>query len=151
MAKMPVLPSTVDTDLNCIKCGYNLYTLPTGGTCPECGSPVWRSRLTRHDLRAYQRFQMAQFLYGSAVFICFCFSWYAQSEIPHTTNGADPRRIEVQEWLTGSAVTSSILIGIGFVWLLGSAYPRRSWFVWVMIGVNVLTGLFSLARGGSIY
>ena len=30
----------VGTDLYCIGCGYNLYTLPARGNCPECGKPI---------------------------------------------------------------------------------------------------------------
>ena len=30
----------VATDLYCIGCGYNLYTLPARGNCPECGRPI---------------------------------------------------------------------------------------------------------------
>jgi hypothetical protein len=28
------------TDLHCIGCGYNLYTLAARGNCPECGRPI---------------------------------------------------------------------------------------------------------------
>lgn len=31
---------TVQTDIPCRKCGYNLRSLNAGGRCPECGSPV---------------------------------------------------------------------------------------------------------------
>jgi hypothetical protein len=32
--------STVDADLPCMQCGYNLRTQPGGGVCPECGVPI---------------------------------------------------------------------------------------------------------------
>lgn len=35
--------STVDVDLACIGCGYNLRTLPWEGRCPECTRPVKES------------------------------------------------------------------------------------------------------------
>lgn len=31
---------TVEADLQCVCCGYNLRGLATSGSCPECGSPV---------------------------------------------------------------------------------------------------------------
>ncbi len=38
----------IATDLPCLKCGYNLRTLPLAGRCPECGVPV--ERTMRGDL-----------------------------------------------------------------------------------------------------
>jgi len=38
----------ITTDLPCMKCGYNLRTLPLAGRCPECGVPV--ERTTRGNL-----------------------------------------------------------------------------------------------------
>src|SRR5258707_253928 len=90
MAGVPLSPPTIETDLACIKCAYNLRTLSSNGTCPECGSPVWQSRLARPDLRAFRRFQRGLFLYAVAVLTCVCTSWFAQSNFPHTTNTADP-------------------------------------------------------------
>jgi hypothetical protein len=34
---------TVQSDLVCAGCGYNLRSLPRTGRCPECGLAVWRS------------------------------------------------------------------------------------------------------------
>lgn len=31
---------TIDGDLSCVQCGYNLRSLHERGTCPECGSAV---------------------------------------------------------------------------------------------------------------
>src|SRR5688572_4303808 len=28
---------TIDADLPCVQCGYNLRMQPAGGVCPECG------------------------------------------------------------------------------------------------------------------
>lgn len=36
-------PTTVEQDLACQVCGYNLRMLQDGGRCPECGVPVQRS------------------------------------------------------------------------------------------------------------
>ena len=39
-ATLPTLSPTIDCDLQCLTCGYNLRTLRRDGLCPECGSPV---------------------------------------------------------------------------------------------------------------
>ena len=39
---------TIVADLQCIQCGYNLRGLATDKLCPECGTPIERSR--RGDL-----------------------------------------------------------------------------------------------------
>ena len=41
-------PATIDRDLPCHRCGYNLRTLPAGGVCPECEAPV-RASLDFHE------------------------------------------------------------------------------------------------------
>lgn len=35
----------METDRPCRNCGYNLRGLPTGGVCPECGSPILKRRV----------------------------------------------------------------------------------------------------------
>ncbi|MCI0675176.1 MAG: hypothetical protein L0Y42_05295 [Phycisphaerales bacterium] len=35
--------STVDRDVQCVRCGYNLKSLVREGTCPECGAPIEQS------------------------------------------------------------------------------------------------------------
>lgn len=37
------MSTSVSSDLNCARCGYNLRTLPVAGLCPECGSPIAES------------------------------------------------------------------------------------------------------------
>lgn len=37
------LAGTLDHDLRCLSCGYNLRGLPTEGSCPECGSSIQTS------------------------------------------------------------------------------------------------------------
>lgn len=34
---------TVDTNLPCVRCSYNLHTRPVDGACPECGTAVAKS------------------------------------------------------------------------------------------------------------
>ena len=36
-------PTTVSEARACRICGYNLYTLPRNGRCPECGVPIFRA------------------------------------------------------------------------------------------------------------
>lgn len=35
--------STIDVDLPCVTCGYNLRTRGVDSICPECGDEVWKS------------------------------------------------------------------------------------------------------------
>lgn len=44
------LPSTIDTDLACVKCGYNLRGLAIKGVCPECSRPIVKSMPTGEPL-----------------------------------------------------------------------------------------------------
>jgi cell division protein FtsW (lipid II flippase) len=142
----PVPPPTVETDLACIHCGYNLRTLSSGGKCPECATPIWRSRLTRPDFRAFQRFERVQILYGLAVFICFGASWYVRSSMSHTSNGATAEQI----FMKNQCATASLaLLVIGLIWLVISRYPRKSRFVWAMLALSILTAIF-LEVGGVI-
>jgi len=53
------LPPTVDVHQPCIRCGYDLIALGTGGSCPECGTPIERSM--RGDLL---RFSAPEYLAG---------------------------------------------------------------------------------------
>ena len=64
----------VDHDHPCIKCGYNLRTLPTNGRCPECARPVADSLLPddlayapiewlRHMRRGFRLLFVASFLF----------------------------------------------------------------------------------------
>ena len=39
---------SIDHDLSCMICGYNLRALPPAGLCPECGTDIARS--TQGDL-----------------------------------------------------------------------------------------------------
>jgi hypothetical protein len=42
---MPAL--TLELDVQCLHCGYNLHTLPLDSRCPECGQPVLHSLARR--------------------------------------------------------------------------------------------------------
>ena len=145
---MCVPPPTVETDLACITCDYNLRTLPSDGKCPECGEPIWRTRCTRPDIRAFKRFQTGQLIYGLTAITCFCMRWYAESSRSHTTNTSAPENVFCRYLLSQTAMASFILILIGLVWVVASPYPWRSKFVWSMLGLNVITFLLSLLGGG---
>lgn len=40
-------PLTLELDVQCLHCGYNLRTLPLDSRCPECGQPVLQSLARR--------------------------------------------------------------------------------------------------------
>lgn len=50
-ALLPSAPAFVETDLYCVRCGYNLRTLAIESICPECTHPVRDSFLIPADLR----------------------------------------------------------------------------------------------------
>jgi len=37
--------AVVHPEIPCVGCGYNLHALDPNGRCPECGTPVARSRV----------------------------------------------------------------------------------------------------------
>lgn len=41
---------TIDADVPCMRCGYNLRTLPRDGACPECGTSITET-LRHHVIR----------------------------------------------------------------------------------------------------
>src|SRR5687767_11645332 len=40
MARLLTANGTVDHDVRCWSCGYNLRALPSRGQCPECGNTI---------------------------------------------------------------------------------------------------------------
>ncbi len=55
-AAPPTTPTTLDTSVHCIRCGYDLVGLPINGVCPECGTFVEDSRrgtLLEHSAPEY--------------------------------------------------------------------------------------------------
>lgn len=51
MAAVPASLSghVVSAEIHCRHCGYNLYGLPAGGACPECGLETWETILHTVD------------------------------------------------------------------------------------------------------
>lgn len=43
MGKMAADDQTLDVDVHCHQCGYNLRGLSEPGRCPECGTPIAES------------------------------------------------------------------------------------------------------------
>lgn len=141
---VPLPPPTIESDLACIHCGYNLRTLRSGGNCPECGQPIWRSRLTPPDFRAVRRFEIARVIYSVAVLACLCASWYANSSFPHTTNSANPQALRMEHLLGQSAIACAMLFLLGLIWVAASRFPRRSRWVWGMLAASAAIGVFSM-------
>jgi hypothetical protein len=58
----PTIPARIDRDLYCVRCEYNLRTLPPDALCPECGHPVAETLRDEADplrikrLRSYMGF-----------------------------------------------------------------------------------------------
>ena len=143
MKTSPDPTPTIETDLACIDCRYNLRTLPRDGKCPECGCPIWRSRLTRPDLRAFRRFERLRVLYAVAAIACLLATFIANSNRTHTTNLRAPENVAIRGFVSQCGLAALILLLAGVCWQLISAYPRGSRLVWVMMGLNALTFAFS--------
>src|ERR1700689_2706978 len=67
---------TIDRDVPCVKCGYNLRTLSTIGHCPECGAGIGQSlaipNITSYGRRWLMRVQIGMGMaVGSALFGMF--------------------------------------------------------------------------------
>jgi hypothetical protein len=134
----------IDKDLPCIRCGYNLRTLASNGNCPECGTPAWRTRLERPDVRAFRRFERVRLAYGLATAAGFCATWWGQSRIPHYSNTTDPDKIFFHALLSKLAIACFAMLLLGGAWLTASKYPRQSRSVWVMVAVNLLSAAFGM-------
>ncbi|HVT88882.1 MAG TPA: DUF2007 domain-containing protein [Tepidisphaeraceae bacterium] len=98
----PIDP-TLQADLPCVKCGYNLRGLTPANRCPECGLPILRSLLDalRHgmfgnadevDRVAYQPFESASRSLGfpADALLLICRAWM-QSMQP-----IDPRPADIE-------------------------------------------------------
>ena len=69
---------TVETDLYCVTCEYNLRTLSTAGRCPECGTLVSVTRsLLSGRLAAIRASPVTPRLLIAVMFLAFPFAWAA--------------------------------------------------------------------------
>ncbi len=71
---MPAPEHTVDRDLLCIHCDYNLRTLPRRGVCPECGRSIpdtIRARTGSRRRRYVQAMRQTYALIAAGFGLCF--------------------------------------------------------------------------------
>jgi hypothetical protein len=71
-------PITIDSDIPCAQCGYNLRTLHESTLCPECALPVKQSLAAHHlDLPRLKKLAFAARLISFSLAIGACFMFYA--------------------------------------------------------------------------
>jgi hypothetical protein len=69
---------SIDSDILCTQCGYNLRTLNESTLCPECALPVRQSIAAHHlDLPRLKKLAFAARLISISMAIGTCFMFYA--------------------------------------------------------------------------
>jgi len=142
-------PLTLELDVQCLNCGYNLRTLQLDSRCPECGEPVLKSpgrrpfaqvnrRTLQHVALGLLLAMPSSLLTGIVVFLAFdSYRWPALvSLFPGGDKGwlllvAFSNSRFVTPWLSAIAIVSLVLHLLA-VWLLTTAaaqlpgvYSRR--------------------------
>jgi hypothetical protein len=72
--RTPVLSSTLEADLFCVRCGYDLRTLTAESLCPECGLPIRDTIANRADvgwLRVVRRGLTALIIVAALTIVIF--------------------------------------------------------------------------------
>lgn len=122
MNQAPSSPVTVEVDVPCIACGYNLRGLPTDGQCPECGTGIdgsiqqWRAKgkvpaLDRADPHWLRRLAVGTLcMTVSGVMLVVVFTAFA------------PRAVgwQLATWLTADA------LGLASIFLITSREPGHA-------------------------
>jgi hypothetical protein len=80
-------PATIDDDVQCVHCGYNLRTMPVDGDCPECGAPVEETLHPPKTMSPRER-NMLRFLY-----------WLVGGQAACAVSGLIDQWSVVGEWL----------------------------------------------------
>lgn len=135
-----------DTSLLCVSCGYDLRGLDPAGTCPECGTPIARSRqgdrLAAADPRWLARMARGQrwlanamriallslvaYLVGTAIIVLA----YAYESIRGRVTWVDLDRVVGVAWFVGTfgllvIVTLSAIVGAIGLFLVTMQDPRE--------------------------
>jgi len=141
-----LVPATIDLDLTCSVCGYNLRTIAVDSRCPECGHAVRETLETDRRLNFGDRSRrwLVSVRDGLALWvIAFAMSFVARGliEADH-----DPRRPAYEA--AAAEVVPWVLTAAG-VWLITRTDPHRSlragrWARWMIRGV-LLIGMAALA------
>jgi hypothetical protein len=112
--------TTIDIDLPCFVCRYNLRTLTTDGTCPECGNPIEKSFVQSWlgfaDQRWLRRVRfgatiiaftvLAALVGGLAVKACLTYRIFALSPNAYVELGI-------------SCIPLAVAVGFSLAWLTG--------------------------------
>ncbi len=148
---------TLDADVACRGCGYNLRGLSTAGRCPECGVNVWISAAGQ-SLKYANPTWLAQVVGGARMIVQSLFGYcgLAVSNCLASAVGGG--------WMGQQASAAGAFLGIGFlvvtVWLLyglwryTSPEPARTegrWAARRLARIGVIAGLITTAAFVSLY
>lgn len=135
---------TIDKDLTCLQCGYNLRTLDVSASCPECGWPVTSSvARQRPPLTKTQRFLVTAVLSASILtFVAVILTRFYLR--PHGPMRYRPDWVlywgllERLFW-----ITLAVVIASGLVTMLSPSLRRRWWF-WLALILSLPCLIFVL-------
>ncbi len=122
---------TIDHDLSCMICGYNLRGLQTGGACPECGTDIARSRqgdlLKFADRNWLNGAHRGTFLLSaSTTTIMLSLMAMVAMQFVFLSLLKSPAWASVFAVVLGSVVFASVLLMIFGVWMITKQEPRVS-------------------------
>lgn len=144
--------STVDVDLACIGCGYNLRTLPWEGRCPECTRPVkesvggWGPVLTSRASVVTLRRALGLYFAGVALEMVVAVAFRVATFFAMQLIANNWYRPFLLLWIDGGAV-ARVLEWIAIILILFACTPRHAFrfrgLVWVATPVALA---FSVAE-----
>jgi hypothetical protein len=115
--------ATIDFDLTCIGCGYNLRTLSQGGRCPECKrlvqesfggwGPVLASRATVLGLRRRVAFFIAAVSLSTIIDVLFLLSALFAARL--WTGGRWPRYLATSWASAGALARAAVNLAMLFI------------------------------------
>ena len=108
------LPTTVESNVPCMGCGYNLRTLQTSSNCPECNTPVANSM--RGDWLYYSPPVWLNMLYRGTTIILVSYLLFIAGMI--TT--------AFSQMLEALVMLASSVCGFWGAWLLTTPEPRET-------------------------
>jgi SAM-dependent methyltransferase len=133
-------PEAIDSDLPCVRCGYNLRTLGAGAKCPECGAAV---QLTMELGKALQQSRPA-YLGRLAVACWILFVARFAVMLAVLLAVATDRR----DWLPPLIALGGVMYAIGTFVLTGREHPQlRPEMPEVHLGLRLGSALILIGVG----